>query len=282
MTTAQDLMRTDYVSIDINDTISQMLGKLNKAKQHSAVVFDGKKYLGVIARRYLLTSRIDPKKMKVANILKKRSKSKTPFYVPILKPETDIKEICRLMAAADTHMLPILQKDKLLGIVSSHDVVQEIAKAYKGLKCDELSNAELITAKENDPIGKVIGVFSYKDIDHLPIVDDQNKLTGMVAVSDLLENPQFWGTSSQKIPRAASHQEGKKTGYQHGQFTSMINLPIKNCMSRKSICCTSPDTKIPEAIKIMEENNVCNIILVKYDKPVGILTIKDILVDYAK
>ncbi len=282
MTTAQDLMKKEFVSVDVNDTISQMIGKLNKTKEHSAVVFDGKKYLGIIARRYLLTSRIDPKKMKVANIVKKRSKTKTPFYVPTLELTTDIKEICRLMTAADTHMLPILQKDKLLGIVSSHDVVQEIAKAYKGLKCEELANIKLITAKENDQIGKVIGIFSYKDIDHLPIVDEQNKLTGMVAVSDLLENPQFWGTFSQRIPRAASHQKGKKTGYQHGQFTSMINLPIKNCMSRKSICCTSPDTKIPEAIKIMEENNVCNIILVKYDKPVGILTIKDILVDYAK
>jgi CBS domain-containing protein len=281
MTTAQDLIRTDYVSVDINDTISQMLGKLKRAKQHSALVFDGKKYMGVIGRRYLLTSRINPAEMKVKNIIKKRSKAKIPFYVPELRPDTDIKEICRLMSTADTHVLPVLEKDRVLGIVSSHDVAKEIAQEYRSLASQELASIP-ITAKSNDEIYKAINIFSRQGIDHLPIVDEQNRLIGMVAMSDLLENPNFWGMSAQKIPQAASHQKGKRTGYAHGEKTKMTSLPIENCMSRKSMCCTSPDTRIPEAVRIMDENKVCNIVLIKNNQPVGILTIKDLLVDYAK
>lgn len=281
MVTAQDLLRTDYVSVDIKDTISQLLGKLRQAKVHSALVFDGKKYLGVVTGRFLLTSRIDPSKMKIGNIIKKRSKAKAQFFVPTLELNTSLKEICRKIAAADTHILPVLQKDKVLGIVSSHDVGLEIANTYGKIACAEFASTP-ITARPDDGIDKAINVLSRKSIDHLPIVDEQNKLIGMVALPDLLENPNSWAMSAQKISQAASHQQGKRTGYAHGEKTSMANLPIENCMSRKPICCTAPETKIPEAVKIMSENNVCNIVLVKNNKPVGILTIKDIIADYAK
>ena len=281
MVTAQDLLRKDYVSVDINDTISELIGALNKAKEHDALVFDGKKYLGVVAKRFLLTTRINPSEMKVANIIKKRSKSKTPFFVPILERDTDIKEICRLMATSDSHVLPVLEKDKVIGIVNAIDVVQEITQSYAKITCGEFSNF-VITVRPKDGLDTAIDIFSRKDIDHLPVVDEQNRLMGMIAMSDLLENPQFWSVSAQKISQAASHQKGKKTGYQHGEKTSMLHLPVSNSLSRRQICSTSPETKIPDAVKRMVENDVCSIVLIKYDKPVGILTMRAILSDYAK
>lgn len=281
MTTAQDIMSTDYISIDINKTISELIGAFKKQKQHYALVFDGKKYLGTIAKRFLLTSRIDPAKMKIHNIIKKRSKSKTPFFVPTLQLDTDIKKICKLMATSDSHLLPVIEKDKVLGVVHSYDVVKEIADEYSKMNCEEFSRTP-ITIRPEDGIDTALNVLSREGIDHLPIVDAQNRLMGMVSMTDLINMPNLWSISSQKISQAASHQGGKHTGYSHGEKTKMSNLPIKNCMSTKKICCTPPETKVPAAIKIMEENGVCNIILVKYDKPVGIMTIKDILVDYAK
>ncbi len=281
MVTAQDLLRTDYVSVDINDTVSELLGALKKAKEHYALVFDGKKYLGIVAKRFLLTSRIDTAEMKVANITRRRSKSKTAFYVPKLEPDTDIKDICKFMAASDTHVLPVLQKDKVIGIVHAEDVMNIIAREYANVTCQEFSTTP-ITARPTEGIDRAIGIFSRQNIDHLPVVDDQNRLMGMVAMSDLLDNPQFWGSSAQKISQAASHQKGKKTGYQHGEKTSMIRLPIRNLLSRKQMCSTTPETKVPDAIKRMVEDNVCSIVLIKYDKPVGILTFKDIMLDYAK
>jgi predicted transcriptional regulator len=39
---------------------------------------------------------------------------------------------------------------------------------------------------------------------------------------------------------------------------------------------------VPDAVKIMEENEVCSIVLVKNNKAVGIFTMKALLMDYAK
>lgn len=281
MTTAQDLLRKDYVSVDIKDTISELIGAMKKAKEHCALVFDGKKYLGTVAKRFLLSSRIDPSAMKVGNITKKRSKSKTEFYVPELAPDTDIKEICKLMAGSDSHVLPVMEKGKVIGIVQAIDVVHEIAREYVKTACQEFSPA-LITASMDDGIDIAIRILSRESIDHLPIVDKDNAVIGMVAMSDLLDNPNFWGVSAQKISQAASHQQGKHTGYGHGEKTKMANLPIRNLLSRKQLCCTSPETKVPDAVALMEEEGVCSIILVKNKKAVGIFTMKDLLNDYAK
>ena len=282
MVKAQDIMSKNFVSIDIKETISQMLGKMKSNRVHSAIVFEKGKYKGVVTRRFLLTSRIHTEEMKISNITKKRSKSKTPFYVPTLELDTELKEICRLMAASDTHTLPVLQKDKVVGVVSSHDVISHIADAYKKIACEELASREIVTATPNEQLMKIIQKMSRNDIDHLPLVDEQGRLMGMIAMADLIDNPEFWDVRAQKISRAASHQQGKKTGYGSGEKESMLNLPARNCMSYKKMCSTAPETKIPAAINMMIENEVCNIILIRYDKPVGILTIKDLLVDYAK
>ncbi len=281
MTTAQDLMRKDYISVDIKDTVSQLIGALKKTHEHYALVFDGKKYLGVVSKRFLLTSRIDPSKMKVGNVISKRSKSKSAFYVPELSPETDIKEICKLMGGVDSHLLPVMEKEKVLGVVQASDVVKEIAREYAKITCQRFSPI-LITAKATDGIYKAIDTFSRKSIDHLPIVDEKDELIGMVAMSDLLDNPQFWGSPAMKISQAASHQPSKHTGYGQGEKTKMSGLPIKNLLSRRQICCTTPETKIPEAVSMMEAEGVCSIVLVKNNKPVGIFTLKDLLLDYAK
>ncbi len=281
MVTAQDLMRKDYISVDISDTVSVLLGALKKAKEHYALVFDGKKYLGMVAKRFLLSSRIDPTTMKVGNITKKRSKSKTAFFVPELSLDTDIKEICKLMSSSDSHVLPVLEKDKVIGIVQASDVVHEIAREYAKVSCQEFSPV-LITASADDGIDAAIRILSRESIDHLPIVDKENAVIGMVAMSDLLDNPNFWGMQAQKISQAASHQRGKRTGYGHGEKTKMSNLPIRNLLSRKQLCCTSPETKVPDAVALMEEEGVCSIVLVKNKKAFGIFTMKSLLMDYAK
>jgi len=282
MVTAKDLLSKDYASVDVNDTMAQLIGILKKEEAHAALVFDGDKYLGVVGKRFLLTSRIDPGNMKVANIVKHRSKSKSAFFVPELSEDTDLKEICRLMANADTHLLPVLKNKKVIGVVHAKDVALAIAGEYRGIACDRLGTMGAITAKLKDEVGKALQRLKERGIDHLPVVDENGELAGVLATSDLFESPGWVGTG-QHISRAASHQKGKRTGYgSSGQLTRMINLPVENSMSRGNMCCTEPSNTIPNAVQLMAENEVCDIILCKKNKPVGILTLKDIFLDYAK
>jgi len=277
---AKDLIRKDYPKIDVKNTISELKGVFKKTKEHSALVFDGNKYLGVVSKRFLLTTRINPSEMKVGNIVKKRSKAKTPFYVPILEQETDIKKICKLMATSDSHMLPVMDKNKITGVIKIEDVLEAVANEYNKATCEELSK-KIICAKQNEGLDTAIDIFVRQGIDHLPIIDDKQKLIGIASVSNIIDNPNLWDDKAQQLPNAAKHQQGKKTGYCSKEKTRKTGLPITNFMTKRTICCT-PETKISKAIQQMKENNVKTIVLVKYDMLKGIMTARDILIDYAK
>lgn len=279
---AKDILSTKYLKVGLNDTVAQMVGKMRRQKHHQALVFDGKDYLGMIDRRFLLTSRVDPSKMKVGNIVKKRSKAKTQFYVPVLNAETDIAEAARLMAAAGTHLLPYEEKGRIKGVVKALDVAEELAKEYKSVACSELASMKLKTLKYDDEIGKALEMMNWEKMEHIPIVDERNKLVGIVAASDFVENYQLWNAfHSMKIPQAASHKPGKRAGYDVGEKHHTMRLPVENIMV-PIVYSVQPSTKVSEAISQMCEHDVTSIVLTKNNKPEGILTLSDVFNDYMK
>lgn len=275
MATASDILTKNYVKVDVKDTIAVLLGALKKAKERYALIFEGKKYLGVITKRTILTERIDINQTKVANIAKRRSNAKGSIYVPTLEPDTDDKTICKLMAAANTHILPVIQDGKVIGVVKAEDVLMEMAPILR-TSCEKIAKKPM-TATPDTKISKAFEILTKNHIDHLPIVDGQGALTGIISVSDLMENTELFAENRQRIPKAASHQGGKKTGYGRGEKTHPYNLPIQNYVGAKILCSAPPGTQVKDAIEIMTRNNVGSIVLVNGNKPVGIVTYKDLL-----
>lgn len=275
MANASDILSKNYVKVDVKDTIAVLLGALKKNKERYAIAFDGKKYLGVINKKTILTERIDINQTKIANIVKNRSKAKGGVFVPTLEPDTDDKTICKLMAAANTHILPVMQDDKIIGVVKAEDVLLEISPLLK-TSCEKISKKP-ITATPDTKISTVFGILSKNHIDHLPIVDEQGALVGMISVSDLIENTQLFSEKRQHGSSAGNKQGGKKTGYGRGEKMHPYNLPVENYMGAKLICCAPPGTQVKDAIERMVTNNVGSIVLVENNKPVGIVTYKDLL-----
>ena len=279
---AKDILTPKFLEIKLEDTISQMIGKMRKAKAHFALVFEGKKYLGLVGKKFLLTSKIDPHAMKVANIVKKRSKSKTPFYVPILSPDTKLQEIARLMNTADVHALPVMQNDKVIGVVTAKDLAKAIAPEYKAVKAYELGSMKLKTAKESDEIGKLVELMHEKNIQHVPVVDKSGQLSGIVSTGNLIDEFLLWDAfKTQKIPGNAKHEPGKKKGYGTKDKIHLLRVPVEQIMTT-AVCVASPDDTVTKAVQKMESAGVTTAVLARNNVPFGILTLKDLFKDYAK
>jgi CBS domain-containing protein len=274
MANASDILSKNYVKVDVKDTIAVLLGALKKAKERYALVFNGKKYIGVITKKAILSERVDINQMKVANIVNHRSNAKGSIFVPTLEPDTDDKTICKLMAAANTHLLPVVLDDKVIGVVKAEDVLMEMAPVLR-TSCEKIAKSP-ITATPDTKISTVFGILSKNHIDHLPIVDGRGTLTGMISVSDLIENTQLFSEKRQH-GSSAGNQGGKKTGYGRGEKIHPYNLPVENYMGAKILCSAPPGTQVKDAINKMVKSNVGSIVLVNGNKPVGIVTYKDLL-----
>lgn len=281
MANAKQLLSKKYISADINDTISKLLGKFRKEKETTAIVFDKGKYAGVVDKRFLLSTKLDPEKMKIHNIVKRRSKSKTPFYVATLDKDMSLQKICSLLTTTGCRLLPVIEKGKVLGVVRASDVAGKIAGEYK-IPCDDLASMKPITVTEDTKASKALTLMIKKDLEHLPVVDKDNRIIGMTAFSDMIAKPNFWHVYGLNMDRLHSKEVWKRRGRFAGEKKSTTVNPITNYMSSKIPSTATVKTKVSEAIRQMLADKVSSIVLLKYRTPVGILTISDIIKDYSK
>ncbi|MBI4919462.1 hypothetical protein HY837_06005, partial [archaeon] len=56
MTTAKDLMQTDFVKLDIDDTLSKLMGVILKQNETYALLYSGNTYKGYADKKALIRS----------------------------------------------------------------------------------------------------------------------------------------------------------------------------------------------------------------------------------
>ncbi|MEK6822813.1 MAG: CBS domain-containing protein, partial [Nanoarchaeota archaeon] len=176
---ASELMRTNFLAVSIDDTVHSVLGKLQRGKHHSAVVVDSRdRYLGLFDKDGCLRSRGDLGEMKVRHVLRKTSK---------LEESTDISRVAQLLHAADTHILPVLDKYKrVAGIVGARDVLVALIDKLRGMKVEEVAAKYPLVLAETDSLSKAIELIRRKKISRIPVVDDKRKLVGNLTRFDLV------------------------------------------------------------------------------------------------
>ncbi len=287
MVVASDIVRTDFILATVDDTVSSLIGQMERHDECYAVVFEKNGYKGIVAKKWLLSSRIDPATMRIKNLISHRSKSKTPFFVPKLSPDTELKEIARLMATADVHALPVIatehKKEQVIGMVHSEDVIAELRTFYSRVRADELASMKLVTVHQDDELSKAMNLMGRQGISKVVVIDSQNKLIGIIGLTDILIDVSMFPRSRMHIPKAASHQEGKHTGFGVGEKTNLLKLPVRNVLTHVPNCITAaPEESMANIIDLLVGNDVSSIVLVKKEIPVGIITIKDILEDFGK
>jgi CBS domain-containing protein len=278
MVVASDLMTKSYPKVDVKDTVSSWIGMMKKKHLHSALVFEGKKFIGVVDRDWLRTSKIDPAKTKIGNVVKRRSKSKTSVYVPKLSPQTGLVDVCRLIDTSAVHMLPVMDGAKVLGVVDVWHVLESLKPEYKGVKVEELATRKVISCKPTDSIGYVLRLMFRKDIGRVPVVDKVGRLVGFVSLSDIGE--EYHAPRKRlRLPQRMSHMFGKKTGADVGEKHKLLELPVEHVMTTSREYACKPSDSVVKAIKLLCDDVVSSVIVLESRKPVGILTARDIMRD---
>lgn len=158
--------------------------------------------------------------------------------------------------------------------VQEVEVVQSGAPFKEGLpdvKVSEVMHREVATLHPDSPITAVVELLLDKDFTAVPVVDDQDKVVGMVSDNDLLTRGGMKVTISLK--RATD------LNYVRGLHDSLENPhhKVSEVMTRQVVTIT-PDTILARAARLMVEKHLKRLPVVDSDgKLVGILGRLDIL-----
>jgi len=260
----KDIISKDYIKVDVNDFLSKFIGKAIKYPDDDALVFDKKQFKGVLKRQWLLESKVDSSKTKVKKFV---------THVSVLDLGGDIKEAAKLMYASDSRLLPVKQKDQIIGVVKAKDII----KIIKGKgKAEQVGSRKIIVLNENERYGNAINIMKEKKVGHVPVVDDKGEFIGVVTLKDWMKKYLVWPKNSDFGVRE-SGTKSKSGTRAYKEKNNMLDLPVQNNMRIYGLVTASPNASVREIVDLMVEEEVPSVILVNENKPVGIVTIRDLL-----
>ena len=123
-------------------------------------------------------------------------------------PNESVEIAAQLMKLEDVGCIPVVDNEenyKLVGILTDRDLAMEIVAAGRDasrVKVEEIMKNEPFACKDSDQLDKAIDGMANHQVRRIPIVDDDNRVVGIIAQGDVatrLHDPETTGQIVEKI-----------------------------------------------------------------------------------
>ncbi len=116
----------------------------------------------------------------------------------VCEPSTTVMEALNMMKEYDVGSVIVLERGsrKPTNIITHKDIISALYHSFLDRRVSELiellNKRELITINEEASVLDALRVFEEKGIEHLPVVDEEGLLIGIITGTDIMKNvPQF-------------------------------------------------------------------------------------------
>ncbi len=222
-------------------------------------------------------------------------------------PETPIPHMIATMLDNRIDMVPVLADGELVGIVTVSDIIKifvrlntirqlcaNVEKQKKRLRLVDLATGSsldlaalissavqtvedcmterVICLEKEDKLSKAVEVIQKRKFRHVPIVDEQRRLVGIVSDRDILRHLPF-----------AKREPASQTELFRGDLFGLssedpsLKLHVMDVMTR-DVVSVLPDCSFNNAIKMLHETKINCLPVVDEEKRIlGIVTVSDVL-----
>lgn len=107
--------------------------------------------------------------------------------VETVRPDQTVREAASFMVRADAGAIPVTEGDRLIGMITDRDIaVRGVAEGYgPDTPVRELMTNDMVCARVDDDIEEAANRMSQAQVRRLPVIDNQEKLCGIVSLGDL-------------------------------------------------------------------------------------------------
>lgn len=251
----KDVFSRKFSTVYENDPLSKCLELFRKETPPVLAVLDDKnKYVGVIARRWIIRSRLEPITAKVKTLMRPAPKA---------TPELSLSKAARLMIEGGVRQLPVFEKAKLSGFVTDEDIIHgAVIQEWGNTQIEKIMTRAPHTIEANRSVGAVLSLFREQDISHAPVIEN-GKLVGIISTQDIIE-------------QIFQPQERQTLGDIVGGKVQVLSIPAKGIMKSPVVTAT-PETSLKEAEKKMHDLNIHCLVVTSKENLVGIVTKLDYL-----
>ena len=247
----------DFPTVKQEEPISRCIEVFKTHKEMPPViaVLDEKgKYAGVVSRRWVNRSRLDPSTIKVKSLMKP---------APKVEPQTAISKAASLMINSGIRQLPVYERNKLLGFITDENIIHgAVTQDWGKTEIKEIMSKAPTVIEANRSVGAVLSLLREHGISHLPVLEE-GKIVGLISLHDIIEQIFY--------PR-----KKRTVGDIKGENIPILNVPAKGIMT-KPVITVQPNITLRDAEKKMHDQNISCLPIVESNKLVGIVTKLDFL-----
>jgi CBS domain-containing protein len=251
----ENVFSKKFVTVNENDPLSKCLDLFKKEMPPVIAVLNEKgKYAGVISRRWVIRSRLDPSTTKVKSLMRPASK---------LSKEVTLSKAARLMIESGVRQLPVFEKNRLVGFVTDEDIIHgAVTQEWGNTAIEKIMTKAPQVIEANRSVGAVLSLFREHGVSHVPVVD-QGKLMGIISIQDIIE-------------QIFQPRQKQTLGEIVGEKVPVLSIPAKGIMAEPVITVAS-DASLREAAEKMHKQDVSCLVVMSKERLAGIVTKLDFL-----
>ena len=255
----KNLMSEDLITVDKDQNLSDALKLLRKHNVSRLPVTNNKELVGIISERDI-ANKLGSSKYESMPASRLHISSVMVKDVLTVPQTMQLEEVAKLMLDNGIGSVPVMDGDKMVGIVSKADFVT----LATGIAFDKITVKEIMTKDVTDvsPTERLVHarrVMLEAHVGRLPVIDD-DKLVGMITSKDLMR---AFIDFRKKVPEK----------YQKSQIKEVL---VEDIMSTNP-CVVSKDMSITEVSEIMIKTGFNGLPVVEGTQVIGIITQTDIL-----
>jgi len=173
----KDYMTSDVVHVDIPGNRDDVLKILKRTGISGVPVLKNKKLVGIITRKDLLRK---PEETQLGLLMTAK---------PItIGPDADIRDAARLLVSHRIRRLPVVEDNKLIGLLSVADLIHAIAQMKIKDEIKDIYTSTTFALWEDTPLPLVGRVMEISGVDAIPILNSDSVLQGIISERDLIRH----------------------------------------------------------------------------------------------
>jgi CBS domain-containing protein len=107
-----------------------------------------------------------------------------------ITPDTDVDDAVKMMDEKNVGALLVMKGDKLVGMLSERDYARKVmlrGKKSSETKVSDIMSSNLTVTHPNEGVDDCLRAMTDKRIRHLPVLDENDKVIGVVSIGDLVK-----------------------------------------------------------------------------------------------
>ncbi|MGB9732523.1 MAG: CBS domain-containing protein [Candidatus Micrarchaeia archaeon] len=243
---------SETVTFDYKDPVTEAISKV---KDYTAVIVNkNDEYYGIVDDRTLI-------RKGAIKLNKKQSIGKFAKKVPTLDRSTTIERAIMYFYYEGVKALPYSDEDKIKGIVKRTEILKAILSLHL------LSKYKV----ENAMTSPVIGIDADANIAQAKAVMAKNKINRLVVI----KNGSLYGLITFREIVETFAKATERSPQRRNYYYTLSNTPVSSVCQR-SVLAIEQESPLEDAIRLMVERGISSLVVTKNDKPVGIVTVRDV------